>query len=374
MELSVNKPVFPVVCVIPSLNPDQKLVETVRGILAAGFTDVIVVDDGSREACQQYFEAVAALPGCAVLHHEVNRGKGGGLKTAFTRYLDRYDQHQYMGVVTADADGQHLPEDIMKCARALIHLQTEHDSQGTLPCMILGTRDFNEEIVPPKSRNGNKITSRVFQLLYGRLVGDVMTGLRAISNGFLTHCLKIPEERFEYEVRMLMDAVAQKIHIEEELIHTVYFDNNRETHFDAVRDSIRIYKLLFKGFFKFAVSSLLCVLLDQGLFAIFEKLIFASLAATTAIPLATALARAISSFVNYSVNRNVVFQKTSGRQDLLRYYVLCVGQAAVSAGLVTALHTLTRVDASLWKLVVDTCLFFVSYRIQRIWVFREERT
>ncbi len=361
--------IFPVVCVIPSLNPDEKFLDTVRGIFATGFTDLIVVDDGSREACQRYFETVSALPGCTVLRHMANCGKGRALKTAFMYYLEQFDLSVYAGVVTADADGQHLPEDIMKCAQALIRQQKNTLSS----CMVLGTRDFNKEIVPFKSRNGNKITSRVFQMLYGKMIHDTQTGLRALSNDFVVHCNDISGERFEYEIKMLIDAVAHKIQIIEESIQTVYFDSNRETHFRPIQDSVRIYRLILGNFLKFATSGLFCFIIDQGLFALLQKVLFSSLLATTSIPLATGLARAVSSFVNYSINRSVVFQSASHGKSLPRYYLLCIGQAAVSAGLVTAMHELTQIDASFWKLIVDTCLFFVSYRIQRAWVFREER-
>lgn len=372
MSISENVPVFPVVCIIPSLNPDEKFINTVHGIFAAGFTDLIVVDDGSRESCQHYFEEVSSIAGCTVIHHEINRGKGRALKTAFAYYLEHYDQAQYIGVVTADADGQHLPEDIRKSAEALIVQCNQDPKKRSSFCMVLGTRDFDEEIVPFKSRNGNKITSLVFQILYGKHIQDTQTGLRAISNDFLAHCGEVPGERFEYEIKMLIDAVSRKIRIIEVPIRTVYFDHNRETHFHPVKDSLRIYRIIFSSFFKFASSGLLCVILDQGVFALFNKLILASFTATVSISLSTVIARGMSSFINYAINRTIVFQKKRGYRDLIRYYILCVLQAAASAGLVSGLYHLWHLDPSFLKLIVDSFLFFISFQIQRLWVFREE--
>lgn len=372
MSISENVPVFPVVCIIPSLNPDEKFINTVHGIFAAGFTDLIVVDDGSRESCQYYFEEVSSIAGCTVLHHEINRGKGRALKTAFAYYLEHYDQARYIGVVTADADGQHLPEDIRKTAEALIVQCNQDPKKRSSFCMVLGTRDFDEEIVPFKSRNGNKITSLVFQILYGKHIQDTQTGLRAISNDFLAHCGEVPGERFEYEIKMLIDAVSRKIRIIEVPIRTVYFDHNRETHFHPVKDSLRIYRIIFSSFFKFASSGLLCVILDQGVFALFNKLILASFTATVSISLSTVIARGMSSFINYAINRTIVFQKKRGYRDLIRYYILCVLQAAASAGLVSGLYHLWHLDPSFLKLIVDSFLFFISFQIQRLWVFREE--
>ena len=69
--------------VVPSYKPDEKLLGTVKGILDAGFTDVCVVDDGGGKAYEHVFDEVRAMPHCTVLVHEVNRGKGAALKTAF---------------------------------------------------------------------------------------------------------------------------------------------------------------------------------------------------------------------------------------------------------------------------------------------------
>lgn len=360
---------FPVAVVIPSLNPDEKLKRTVEGCFRAGFSDVILVDDGSRPDCRRIFEELEGLEGCTVLRHAVNRGKGRALKTAFGWYLERFDQERFSGVVTADADGQHLPEDILRTAQALLRVGKEEKA------LILGTRDFDRENVPFKSRNGNKITTNVFQLLYGRRVRDTQTGLRAISNAYIPDCLELDGERFEYEIHMLIDAVLQKARLEEVLIETVYFDDNRETHFHPVKDSARIYGVMFAAFVRFSCSGLASMLVDQGLFALFQKVVLAGLAGTAAIPLATFAARACSSYLNYSLNRTLVFRSGAGDGRVLaRYYGLCLAQMAASAAGVTLLHLLTAVDPSWLKLLVDGLLFLVSYQVQQRWVFRGKRT
>ena len=359
---------FPIVAIIPSLNPDEKLPEVVKGLFAVGFSDVILVNDGSRQECVPIFQELSNLPGCVVLNHECNKGKGRALKTAFSYYLENYDPTCYYGVVTADADGQHLPQDIYKTAQSLME-----DGKPKAHTMALGTRDFNEEHVPFKSRNGNKITTVVFKILYGKWINDTQTGLRAISNDFVKDCLEIRGERFEYEINMLIRGVLQKVEMVEVIIETVYFDNNRETHFHPVKDSIRIYRVMLASFLKFACSGLISMLVDQGIFALLQKLVFTWLSATISIPLSTVIARVCSSLLNYSLNRTVVFESgKKGANTIVRYYTLCVLQMIVSAGLVTGIHLLTQWDSSALKLIVDCLLFFVSYRIQRNWVFKEE--
>lgn len=360
----------PVVPVIPSLNPDEKLISVVDGLFTCGFDDVIVVDDGSRQDCQPIFDQLQTRPGCIVLHHGENKGKGRALKTAFSYYLENYDLQQYVGVVTADADGQHLPEDIKSTAERIIPDGKEQNTN----ILALGTRNFNEPQVPFKSRNGNHITTVVFQLLYGRRINDTQTGLRALPNHFVKTCLDIPGERFEYEIPMLIQAVLRKMDIVEVPIQTVYFDNNRETHFHPVKDSIGVYRVMFASFFRFAGSGLISTLVDQGLFVILQKFILASLPNSLIIPVSVVISRICSSLLNYSLNRAWVFEKKErSRSSLVRYYALCVVQMLVSAGAVTGLHWLTHIEAIAIKLVVDTVLFFISYRIQRSWVFRGEK-
>lgn len=353
-----------VVGVVPSLNPDPKLVDVVKGLLEVGISNVLVIDDGSKEECLCFFNEVEKLEGCTVLHHEVNKGKGRAIKTAIEYYQKNFDLNEYKGIVTLDADGQHLSKDVYNCA---VKLMENPNS------LILGTRDFDDENVPFKSRRGNKLTSMFFKLLYGVRVHDVMTGLRAIPNKICNEGLEIASDRFEWETKMLIMAVNQRESVIEVIIETVYFDNNRETTFHPVKDSIRIYKILFGTFFKFLFSALICIIVDQGLFALFQKVIFKNLKIGNAIFAATALARLISSFVNYLLNRNVVFEnKGKSNKSVVRYYILCVCQMGVSALGVWGINKLTDIDPSIVKIIVDTLLFFVSYHVQRIWVFKKD--
>ena len=64
--------------IIPSLNPDEKLCKTINSLLAVGFTDIICVNDGSRDDCLEYFPNESE--NITILTHDVNRGKGVALK------------------------------------------------------------------------------------------------------------------------------------------------------------------------------------------------------------------------------------------------------------------------------------------------------
>lgn len=337
--------------VLPSYKPDEKLRGVVNGLINAGFEDIIVVDDGGGAEYNHYFDEIRRLPQVNVLVHEVNKGKGRALKTAMEFYLAN---RRGAGIVTADGDGQHVPSDIKACAEKMLETKA----------VVLGVRDFSKPDVPPRSKMGNRITSFMFLTACSLKISDTQTGLRAIPAEYLPVFAKTKGDRYEYETNMLLDFGKNNIPFEEVEIQTVYIDENATSHFDPIRDSIRIYKQILK----YILSSVGSFLIDIGLFYVL-KLLFSS------ITLCTVLARIASSVFNYTFNKKLVFGSNgSTLKSLLKYYALCIPQMLVSAGLVTLMSSVLSADAAwlitLIKLFVDTVLFILSYIIQKKWVFK----
>ncbi len=223
--------------VLPSLDPDQKFSAVVHGLVEDGFRHIVVVDDGSDAAHQAPFEEAAAL-GCTVLHHGVNKGKGRALKTAFAHVGETLPALR--GVITIDGDGQHLLGDILACGERMLSLGDT---------VVLGCRDFDQPGVPPRSVAGNKTTSRLFRLLYGIRLSDTQTGLRAIPAAFLKRFCAVEGERFEYETNMLLTMKKAGIPFVEQPIATVYDEEDYSSHYNAVKDSWRIFKVMARGLF-----------------------------------------------------------------------------------------------------------------------------
>lgn len=99
---------------IPAYEPDGRMLELIEDAVAEGF-QVIVVDDGSSDECQQYFKQAEYL--ATVLHHSANRGKGIALRTGFAYIMSVCEDDDI--VATLDADGQHKIQDALKvCAEA----------------------------------------------------------------------------------------------------------------------------------------------------------------------------------------------------------------------------------------------------------------
>ncbi len=346
--------------IVPSFNPDEKLYHTIVGLREAGFEDILLVNDGSKAECLHYFEACDAFDEVTLLCHEVNRGKGAALKTAIAYAMEH--RPEIIGAVTADGDGQHRPEDILACAEAM-RKQKDH--------LILGVRDFTSPEVPPRSKFGNSMTSFVFRTGVGLKIKDTQTGLRALPRQWFDVLLQTKGDRYEYETNMLLDMKRVGIPFEQVTIQTVYIDENATSHFHPIRDSLRIYSQILK----FCAGSLAATLVDYLAFYLIS-LLTAGMLGKLWILVATVAARVLSSLVNFTWNRKIAFH--SGRSigsSLLRYYCLAIPQMLASAGLLQLLTMLIGKSylplVTVLKIAVDTTLFFLSYRIQKYWVFKK---
>lgn len=352
------------VMLIPSLEPDDRLPAYVRRLLDKGFQHVVIVDDGSSAAYQPIFAELDAMDGVSVTHHELNRGKGCALKTGYAYIQAHFPAAS--GVITADADGQHTVEDCWHLAEVL--------TEGKR-ALYLGSRNFNLDHVPPKSRHGNKITSAVFRLLYGVYLPDTQTGLRAFRMADLPFMLDVPGERFEYEMQVLIACARAKLPMIPIEIETVYENENAGTHFHPIRDSYRIYKVILGNFFLYAGSSIICFLVDNGVADLlrFALLPLLGLRGDTAIQVSGYLARLVSSPLNFVLNRNFVFKfKQDTGKTALKYALLCIVTITLSnlgVSLLDHRHVFIGGLAFLPKILMDTLLYLVNYRIQNKWIF-----
>ncbi len=363
--------------VLPSLDPDEKLLHVVDGLLEHGFSHIILVNDGSKPENLHYFTDLAAQhPEIDLLHHQVNKGKGAALKTAFRFFLE--NRPDGFGVVTVDGDDQHHPADTRACCEHMLE---------TGRC-VLGCRDFTQPDVPPRSRFGNHTTSLVFKLFVGMTISDTQTGLRALPRRAVAQLVDVYGDRFEYETNMLLAFKTKGMDFDEVKIRTVYIEENKSSHFRVIHDSWRIYKLILSHFFRYTAVSLLSALLDNGVYALLNWL-FHFLAGSTAVAVVgislTAIcatcARIVSSLFNFFMNKTVVFQSEVSTGDaILRYYALAVPQLIAQILLTQGVYTLFSIgdDAGFLRTViyalVMTVLYFLSYTIQQRWVFAPKKS
>lgn len=348
---SMKQPSATVPVVIPAYRPGAPLLDIIRTLLERSEQPIIIVDDGSGPEFAALFEEAGGSDRVHVLHHAVNLGKGAALKTGMNCALLRFPE--CCGVVTADADGQHRPEDILRIED---RLQSEPEA------LILGVRTFSGH-VPFRSRLGNGLTRFLVRLMLGQNLADTQSGLRGVPVALMRHLLQVHSTGYEFELDMLMACKHQNIRVVQEPIQTVYLDGNRSSHFHPLFDSARIYFLLFR----FSVLSLLTAVVDNVVFVI-------ALAATASIAQSQALGRLVAMTFNYLGARHLVFHSQQRQAIVLPKYVLLVAcNGLVSYTLIQFLHSRFGVRTIAAKIGAEAFLFIANFAIQRDFVFTRRR-
>lgn len=341
------------IVVIPAYQPSEILLNLVKDVIAVGY-GVIVVDDGSSSDVQWIFEQLQTLPDVVVLRHPENMGKGAALKTAF-RYI-RELRAPTTYIVTMDADGQHLPDDMEQA------VMTARLHPGSL---VLGVRDFNNEI-PFRSKLGNKMTRMAFRIISRTKVTDTQTGLRAFGFSLLDYMLQTEGTGYEYEMNMLLHSRRNHIPIVEIPIQTVYLDkDNSSSHFHPFRDSMKIFKTIIK----FASSSLAGFALDYVLFMVLTGI---TQGFTYSLLLSNVVARLGSGTFNYLLNRNFVFkEKENTCKTVLGYLLLAVGILLANNMVLSFYAYALMFPAWLAKVLTEITLFFLSLMVQSKLIFKK---
>ena len=357
------------IALIPAYEPEQKLIGLTADLREKGF-DIVVVDDGSGPEYRDIFGELEMQ--ATVLTHPQNRGKGAALKTGL-RYINKYMAYtesvrtaagtatvsgRDAVIVTVDADGQHLPDDVLRVAEI---------SAGRRDALVLGSRALGKDI-PARSRFGNTVTRHVYSAATGVRVHDTQTGLRAFHRSLIPRLLEIDGDRYEYEINMLMKLAAEGVPVIEERIETVYEDNNSGSHFRTFRDSFRVYKEILK----FSASSLASFAVDYCMYALL-------LAVTGTAGIANGLivsnigARLVSGTVNYTLNKKLVFRSRTGFAKSAAQYVMLA--AFILAGNTIVLSTLAGtlgINSLAAKLITEAVFFAISWTVQKYVIFFRE--
>jgi len=344
---------YSAVIAIPAYKPDTALVSLVHDLRRIGFPQIILVDDGSGPSYSNIFGALTELEGVSVLVSEANSGKGDALKKAFRYYLANYSEN-YKGIITVDADGQHLPEDIKRVAEEFSSFPSD---------LVLGVREF-KGYVPLRSRIGNSLTKYIFAILTGALVKDTQTGLRAIPNRLIPDIATFKSNGYEFELEMLLHAIKHHFEVKQVAINTVYELNNASSHFNPILDSLIIYS----DFIRFCLASMGCAAIDYLVFAI---LFFT----TKNLAVSSLSARVLSGVINFYAGKSLVFNSDQKVLPEIGKYVSLWGALIfLSIALSTFLWETLGLSPYLAKIFADVFLFFISFSFQNLMVFRKTLT
>lgn len=219
--------------VVPCYNAGARVRPVAEGLLEL-VDRVLVVDDGSTDGS---IESLEGLP-VRIVALPRNQGKGFAMLEGFRAALENPD---ITCVAIVDADGQHDPKEIP----ALFDTFLREDAD-----LVIGSRTFDLEQVPWRSRLGNELTALLTGLLLRRKVPDTQSGFRLHSRRFLEDVLAtVHAGRYETEMEILVKAVRQGYTFVPAPIATIYEEGNPSSHFSKLRDSFRIYRRLFVAAF-----------------------------------------------------------------------------------------------------------------------------
>ncbi|MFL1781167.1 Bifunctional glycosyltransferase family 2/GtrA family protein [Candidatus Hepatincolaceae symbiont of Richtersius coronifer] len=340
---------------IPAYKPDTKLIKLILDLKNLGVESFIIVRDGGGPEYNYIFNQIKSFSYCHLLEHDQNKGKGKALKTGMEYFLrsSEFSQKNSKGLVTADADGQHSPNDIFNIIKNLYYNPN---------LLVLGARSFDKN-VPLRSKIGNGITRLVFSGLTRLTIRDTQTGLRGIPTAYIESFTHIPGDKYEYEMNMLIATKKMEIEFVEIPIETIYIDNNRLSSFRPFIDSVKIYILLAK----FAFSAISSFLLDYILFAIIFRF-------TGSLAAANYLARGASMLFNYTLNRKMVFYNHQGGSKLFfKYLLLAVFSISVSYGLLYVATIKFNFPVLISKFFIELGLFFMNFFIQKKFIFKPKK-
>jgi glycosyltransferase involved in cell wall biosynthesis len=210
-----------VVIIIPALNAAPLIEPVVRASLQQ-LPAVVVIDDGSTDGTG----AVAAKAGAQVLWHTRNRGKGAALRTGFAWAMEK----DYDGVITIDADGQHLPADVPKflAARA-----------ATGADLIIGGRAHHFAAMLARRRMANQFSASTISFVAGTKVSDSQSGFRYYSAKLIRE-LELRADGFDMESEVIVLAGRRGFLVGTIPIDLGFVNGVATSHYRPVMDTLKI--------------------------------------------------------------------------------------------------------------------------------------
>lgn len=193
-----------IMIVIPAYQEEMVIESVIAEIRSCGYTNIIVVDDGSAD---DTFEKIRSS-GVIALRHKLNRGKGAATKTG----IEAAKLHGADIIVTMDGDGQHNPMDIV---RLITPIEKNHCD------VVLGSRLLDPRGMPWYKILHNKIGNIVTWYLYGLYVTDSQSGFRAYSR-HATEVINTKTDRYEYDSEVIREIYTYKLKYKEVPIEVRY--------------------------------------------------------------------------------------------------------------------------------------------------------
>ena len=338
------------IAIIPAYNPGPVMIDVVNKALL--YVDhIFLINDGCSEDHSEFFSVFSDHDRVEVVSHKNNLGKGHALYSGFMSSLDL----DFDYIITIDSDGQHLPEEINNFKEYIEKSSKSFD-------FIIGERKVGRNM-PLKSNIGNNVTGLLFRLFWGGNVFDTQSGFRAISNKFLRNNIeKIKPGRYETEMKMLISALRGGYNVGSVKVSTVYFDNNKNSKFNPIRDSFSV----LKQFFLFAGFALSAWILDYFLFILLNAFF------SVFFVWAHMVSKIISVIYYFYVNKYIVFKSYNHSLfEILRYLFIVSLNIIITSGLLYLLVSNFELNQFISKPLVDVLMFVINFFVLKGFVYNK---
>lgn len=215
--------------VVPVFNESSVIKDTISSIKSAGFSNIIIVDDGSNDNTLSLIKQTSVL----CFHHKINRGKGAAVKTGIeAAKLQGADI-----IITMDGDGQHDANDIKKLVKPI---------KENVCDVALGTRPINISVMPLHKVIANKTGNAVTWLLHGLWVTDSQSGFKAFSRQ-AADTINTRSDHYEYESEVIREIKKHNLRFSEVPIKVNYtkYSSNKPHKQDLINGLKTLYKIIW---------------------------------------------------------------------------------------------------------------------------------
>ncbi len=213
--------------VIAAYNEGKSIARVISGLKKAGYKDIVIVDDGSKDDTYSTIKK----SGVHALHHVVNRGQGAALKTGIDYALKAGADI----IVTFDADGQHRVEDISSMIRPIVKKQCD---------ATIGSRFLKRTNMPFLRRITLKMGVFIMWLFYGVKMTDAHNGFRALSRDAAKK-IEITSDRMEHASQIIEEIHKKKIKYMEMPVTIKYTDYSMNKGHGGLREALRVFTKMF---------------------------------------------------------------------------------------------------------------------------------
>lgn len=212
--------------IIPAYNESGHIAKLIHDI-KAHHLEVLVIDDGSSDNTFN----IAKDCQVKVMLNLNNQGKGASLIKGFKFALE----NNFDAVITMDADGQHLAQDLPIFIKAAEDFDTH---------IVIGNRMLNAEGMPFLRIMTNQFMSWLISAISKQEIPDTQCGFRLIKCEVLRK-IELKTSKFETESEILIKASRMGFKIKSIPIKSVY--GKEKSQINPFIDTLRFIKLIFRS-------------------------------------------------------------------------------------------------------------------------------